>query len=371
MSGEQCSLLYVAAKYKKHYFRNVTGDELYMQRCIELALNGAGAVSPNPLVGAVVVHNGTIIGEGWHKSYGGPHAEVNAIEAVRDKSLLPQSTLYVNLEPCSHQGKTPPCADLIIRHQLKKVVIGMVDPFEKVAGSGIKKLQEAGIDVEANILRSACEELNRRFVTFVLRKRPYILLKWAQTADGFIAPKTTAISAAEYESRRHITGPIVQKLVHKWRAEEDAILVGTHTALADNPSLDVRAWKGRSPIRISIDRRLQFLTTLHILDGSAKTVIFTETKQSQEGNTTFIPIDFTRDISHQIIQHLYDLRIQSLIVEGGTRTLETFIRQGVWDEAQVFISQKILHEGVKAPLFTGTLTQQYMIDGNQLHVYRR
>ncbi len=348
----------------------MTKDELYIQRCIELALNGIGSVSPNPMVGAVIVHNDKIIGEGWHKKFGEAHAEVNAINIIEDKSILKNSTIYVNLEPCSHHGKTPPCAELIIKHQFKKVVIGMMDPFEQVAGNGIKKLKDAGIEVIENVLQKKCEELNKRFITYHTKKRPYVILKWAQTIDGFIAPDATKMSTEEFEEKRHITDFIIQKLVHKWRTEEDAILVGTNTVAYDNPALNVRAWIGNLPIRITIDKNLRLASTHKIFDQTQATFIFTEQENTSIKNITYIKIDFTKDIAAQILTHLYQQHIQSLIIEGGTKTLETFINKGLWDEAQIFSSPKILVDGIKAPIISGTIIHQNNIDGKQLTIYR-
>lgn len=350
----------------------MTTDEQYMLRCIELAGEGRGAVSPNPLVGAVVVCHGKIIGEGWHRQYGGPHAEVNAINSVKDQGLLPESTIYVNLEPCSHFGKTPPCADLLIKHRLKKVVIGMEDPFSLVAGSGIQKLKDAGIEVEVGILEQECKDLNKRFITFHQYKRPYVILKWAQTADGFIAPDANAMSPAEFEQRRHITGLSVQKLVHKWRAEEDAILVGTHTALTDNPALNVRAYAGRNPIRITLDKTGRLPHHLKLFDGTQSSLIFTGNKELTSPNqqTSYINIDFEQPVWPQIWNELYQRNIQSVIVEGGTITLNHVCDSGLWDEMQVFTAPQALHTGVAAPSAKGILQQQFKIDGKQLHIYR-
>lgn len=350
----------------------MTTDERYMLRCIELARLGKGSVSPNPLVGAVVVFEDTIIGEGWHKQYGGPHAEVNAINSVKDQSLLSQSTIYVNLEPCSHFGKTPPCADLLIKHKLKRVVIGMEDPFSLVAGRGIGKLKDAGIEVEVGVLGKECKELNKRFIIFHQQERPYIILKWAQTIDGFIAPDATAMNPEEFEQKRHITGVMVQKLVHKWRTEEDAILVGKNTAITDNPALNARAWKGRNPVRITLDRKGELPQQLKILDGTQRTLVFTgnPNMQSPNAQTEYIVIDFSTNIWPQISHVLYRSNIQSVVIEGGAITLNHVIESGIWDEAQVFTSPQTLQSGVAAPAIQGTLKQELYIDGKQLHIYR-
>ena len=347
----------------------MTSEEKFMQRCIELALKGKGHVSPNPLVGAVIVLDNKIIGEGWHKKFGSDHAEVNAIRSVKDHSVLKNATLYVNLEPCSHHGKTPPCSDLIIKHHFKKVVIGMIDPYFEVAGSGIKKLRDAGIEVTVGMLEKECQELNKRFNTFQTKKRPYIILKWAQTIDGYIAPDATKLTAEEFEEKRHITGFTVQKLVHKWRSEEDAILVGTSTIETDNPALNVRAWKGRNPKRISLDKNLRLASHLKIFDHSQPTIIFTEKEHASQGNTHFEKIIFDDALPFTIIEKLYQNNIQSLIIEGGRQTLLTFIDAGLWDEAQIFTSNKILKTGISAPRIQGTIVHKNKIDHNLLTIY--
>lgn len=334
-----------------------------MQRCLELAQNGLGFVSPNPLVGCVIVHHENIIGEGWHKTFGQAHAEVNAINAVTDKELLREATLYVNLEPCSHQGKTPPCADLIIQHQLKKVVVGMIDPFEKVAGSGIQKLRDAGIEVECGVMEKECRELNRRFIKYVTQRKPYVVLKWAQTVNGFIAPDRNKLSAEAFEEQRHITGRVVQKWVHKMRTEEDAIMVGTNTALFDNPALNAREWEGRNPLRMTIDRSLRLPAGLKMFDGSQPTLVFTEQETESKPNLQFIKVDFNQHLLEQVLSKLYERHIQSLIVEGGTLLLSAFIKLGLWDEAIVLTAPKLIDDGVPAPHINGSLTRTDELDG--------
>lgn len=341
-----------------------------MLRCIELARQGAGHVSPNPMVGCVIVHDGQIIGEGWHQQFGGPHAEVSAIHSVKSKELLKDSVLYVNLEPCSHHGKTPPCADLIISEGIRKVVIGMIDPFEKVSGQGVQKLREAGVEVITGIEEEQCRELNKRFITFVSQKRPYVILKWAQTSDGFIAPLRDKLTHEEFEAKRHITGFIIQKLVHQWRSEEDAILVGTNTIRTDNPALNVRAWQGRSPLRITMDKDLSLPSTQKIFDGTQRTLIFTDREKTNSDNLIFDRIDFSQPVVQQILERLYALQIQSLIVEGGLFTLNAFIQDGLWDEAQVFVTPAIMTDGVKAPDITGDIVRQTTIDGSRLTIYK-
>ncbi len=337
--------------------------QLYMQRCIELAQNGAGSVSPNPMVGCVIVHNEIIISEGWHQQFGQAHAEVNAIASVKDKSLLSEATLYVNLEPCNHFGKTPPCADLIIQHQIKQVVVGMVDPFEKVAGNGISKLQAAGINVTVGVLENECKFLNRRFIKFVTQHKPYVILKWAQTHNGYIAPDANKVSAEEFEQQRHITGFTIQKLVHKWRTEEDAIMVGTNTALLDNPALNARAWHGKNPIRIVIDKTLRLPDSLKLFDKSIPTIVFTEQQKESSQNLTFIQINFSENWFNDVLAHLHENKIQSLIVEGGNQLLNTIIDAKLWDEAIQFISPKTINDGIKAPFINGINYQSDTIDG--------
>jgi diaminohydroxyphosphoribosylaminopyrimidine deaminase / 5-amino-6-(5-phosphoribosylamino)uracil reductase len=327
---------------------------------------GKGKVAPNPLVGSVVVFQDKIIGEGWHQAYGGPHAEVNAIAQVSDPTLLSQSTVYVNLEPCSHFGKTPPCADLLIRHRVKKVVVGMVDPFAAVAGKGIAKLKAAGIDVEVGVLEDQCKILNRRFCTFIEHQRPYIILKWAQTADGFLGPDARTVSPEMYRQKRHITGKTVQVLVHQWRGQEGAIMVGTQTARTDNPRLDTRAFPGgQLPVRVVIDREGSLPPSLNLFDGSQPTLIFTEKSDNKQLNdlTQWVIIDFNQPVWPQLIADLYQRKVQSIIVEGGAFTLQTIIDSHLWDEAQIFTTSSILGSGIKAPALAGEPEEQFVIDG--------
>ena len=343
-----------------------------MLRCLELAKLGAGKVSPNPLVGCVIVYENKIIGEGWHKKFGEPHAEVNAIHEVTDEWMLKQATLYVNLEPCSHFGKTPPCVDLIIQKKIPKVVIGMQDPFKKVAGEGIRKLIDAGVDLQIGILEPACKELNKRFMVYVNHQRPFVILKWAQTADGFIAPHKHEMSEEVFEQKRHITGLTIQKWVHKWRSEEDALMVGTNTIRTDNPSLNVRAWSGRNPKRITIDRNLSLnVQQYKFFDGTQPSIIFTEqTLFPNIPNCTYITLDFGKSLWKQIYFHLHALGIQSVIIEGGSYTLHSVLKEGIWDEAQVFTTPKQLINGVIAPNFNGIVSQQIQVDHSTLNIYR-
>ena len=320
--------------------------EKYIKRCIQLAKNGLGTTYSNPMVGSVVVHNNKIIGEGWHYKAGMPHAEVNAINSVKDKSLLKEATIYVSLEPCSHYGKTPPCADLIIQHQIPNVVIGCVDSFSKVSGKGIERLKTIGCNVLVGVLEKECLELNKRFFTYHNKKRPYIILKWAETSDGFIAPN-------QNKGITWITNKYSRQLVHKLRTKEQAILVGTNTALIDNPKLNSRDWEGTSPVRVVIDRNLQTPITHHIFDNTVNTIIITE-KGNQipksSNNVNCENVDFSTNIPHQICDVLYKYELQSLIIEGGAITLQEFINSNLWDEAYVFKGSSLFKEGIKAPI---------------------
>ena len=338
-----------------------------MTRCIQLAKNGLGTTYPNPLVGSVIVYKDTIIGEGWHYKAGDPHAEVNAIRSVYNTSLLKKATIYVSLEPCSHYGKTPPCADLIIESGIKKVVIGSLDPNPKVAGRGVKKLMEAGCDVVVGILEKECDDLNKRFFTFHQKKRPYIFLKWAQTTDGFISPKT--------ETRKEtkpvwITNEYSRQLVHKMRAEEAAILVGTNTALQDNPSLTVRDWSGNNPVRLVIDKNLIIPNDFSILDGQTRTLVFNQMENSENGNTRFLKLDFSEEIIPQILKVAYKEGLQSIIIEGGAKTLQSFIDLNLWDEAYVFSGKTSFGEGVKSPSFQGQLILEEKIKEDTLQIFK-
>lgn len=335
-------------------------DELFMQRCLELAALGRGTVSPNPLVGCVIVHNDRIIGEGWHKKFGEAHAEVNAVAAVENQELLKESTVYVNLEPCSHFGKTPPCVDLLIRHQVKKVVIANLDTHPNVSGEGIKNLREAGIEVITGILDKQGRELNKRFFTDVEKKRPYIILKWAQTADGFIAQ-------ANYDSK-WISNEFSRQLVHKWRSEEDAILLGTKTVFHDNPQLNVREWTGRNPVRIVIDRFLKLSEKLNVFDRSQKTIVYNVLKHEEHDNLILARIDET-DFLPQLLQDLHKRGIQSVIVEGGAQTLQFFISSGLWDEARIFQATRIFGKGIKAPELKGKLSSTETVSTDTLFTY--
>ena len=328
--------------------------DIYIKRCIELAQNGLGTSYPNPMVGSVIVYNNEIIGEGWHKKAGESHAEVNAINSVKDKSLLSKSTIYVSLEPCSHFGKTPPCCDLIIKNNIPNIVIGTIDPFAKVAGNGIKKLLEAGKNVTVGILENECNELNKRFFTFHTKKRPYIILKWAESADGFIAP-----SSKDKKKPVWITNEISRQLVHKWRSEEQAILVGTQTILDDNPSLTTRDWYGKNPIRIVLDQNNKISKENHIFDSQAKTLSISKDK-----------INFNNNIAIEIGNYLYNEEIQSVIIEGGRQTLQTFIDANIWDEARVFRGNTSFENGTKAPKISfKNINKEHILEDELLIIF--
>lgn len=324
-----------------------------MRRCIELAKLGAGNVAPNPMVGAVLVYDEKIIGEGYHQKYGGPHAEVNAIGLATQSGqtvLLEQSTLYVSLEPCAHHGKTPPCADLIIQHIIPKVVIGCRDPFIEVNGKGIEKLKAAGVEVglTSGEMEKECRELNKRFFTFHTQHRPYIILKWAQTGDGFIAPQNPPGEGTL--ERFRISNEYTNRLVHQWRAEEAAILVGTNTALHDNPELTARLVEGKNPVRLVIDMNLRLPSSLKLLDNTVKTIVFNSIRHEEKGNLIYYQITNDVSVVHQIANALYQMKIQSVMVEGGAKLLQSFIDEGYWDEARVITNITLkTGDGIKSP----------------------
>lgn len=341
-----------------------------MQRCIQLAKNGLGTTAPNPMVGCVIVHNNKIIGEGFTSPYGGPHAEVNAIEAVPDKSLLREATLYVTLEPCSHFGKTPPCADLIIKYTIPKVVVGVLDPHDKVSGKGIERLRDAGCEVLVGVLEEKCREHHKRFLTYHEKARPYVILKWAQTLDGYIAPDKSVRNAAPEPF--WITNTYSRQRVHQWRSEEQAILVGTQTVLEDNPKLDVRHWKGQSPLRVILDRSLKIGKDFQVLDGSIPTLLLTSISDSSryvEG-ITYEVLDFSVDLVEKICDVLHKHQVLSLLIEGGAQTLQAFIDSGLWDEARVFTGNRTFKNGIAAPKFSGSLLQTASIGTDTLHIYQ-
>jgi len=338
-----------------------------MKRCLELAQLGAGNVSPNPMVGCVIVKHDQIIGEGFHEKYGQAHAEVNAINAIKNRELLNESSLYVSLEPCAHYGLTPPCADLIVANKIPHVVIGTVDSFAKVAGKGIERMIKAGIDVQVGIIEKECRELNKRFFTFHEKKRPYIILKWAETKDGFIDFDRTK---KEFGEPTWITGEKALVRVHQMRAVEDAILVGTNTALKDNPSLTVRHCAGRNPVRLVLDNHLRLPNHLHLFDNSVKTIVFNSVKNEETGNVEFVKIDFGKKMIPQILKTLFQKNIQSLIVEGGKQLLESFIDTNNWDEAHRFVGNKLFSNGIKAPEISGKIIHSEKLDSDQLFIYQ-
>ncbi|MCB6087183.1 bifunctional diaminohydroxyphosphoribosylaminopyrimidine deaminase/5-amino-6-(5-phosphoribosylamino)uracil reductase RibD [Flavobacterium psychrophilum] len=327
--------------------------EKYIKRCIELAKNGLPAAMPNPSVGAVIVFENKIIGEGYTAAYGGNHAEVNAILSVKNKDLLAKSTIYVSLEPCSHFGKTPPCCDLIIKYKIPNVVIGTVDSNSKVSGQGIKKLIEAGANVIVDILEAECRESNKRFFTFHEKKRPYIILKWAETKDQFIAPLLKNEQKPVW-----ITNIYSRQLAHKWRTEEQAILVGTQTAIDDNPRLDVRDWTGKNPTRIVLDKNNRIPKENHIFDIRQKTFVISDKT-----------INYSENVALQIVLFLFDNNLQSVIIEGGRQTLQTFIDANLWDEARIFVGQELFSSGTKAPVITSKRVKRSKIDNDELLIY--
>ena len=327
--------------------------EIHIKRCLKIAKNGLGSTRPNPMVGAIIVCDDKVIGEGFTSPYSQSHAEVNAINSVKNKALLKKATLYVTLEPCSHHGKTPPCSDLIISHNIPKVVIGCIDDNPQVVGKGIAKLKASGCEVIVGVLENECKIHHKRFFTFHNKKRPYVILKWAETKDGFIAPKTK-----DKQKPIWITNRYSRQLVHKWRSEEQVILVGTNTVIEDNPSLTVRDWTGDNPTRIVIDKSLKLNSELKLFDNAAKTISISNKE-----------IDFKKNISKQICDLLFKENINSIIIEGGSKTLQTFIDEGLWDEARVFVGLTEFKEGVKAPQFKGKLASEQSILDDSLKVY--
>lgn len=334
-----------------------------MQRALELARLGFGSVSPNPMVGCVIVHEGRIIGEGFHQNYGGPHAEVLAINSVKDREQLKQATVYVSLEPCAHYGKTPPCAELLIEHKVKKVIISNIDPNPLVAGKGIGLLKNAGIEVDIGLLEEDGRDLNKRFFKYMQEKSPYILLKWAQTADGFIAREN-------YDSK-WISNEFSRKLVHKWRAEEDSILIGKNTALHDNPTLNVRDWEGKNPLRIVIDHELALDRNLNIFNKELPTVCYNTKTSSKEENLEFVQLS-APSFLQEMMTDLHRRKIQSVMVEGGASTIQSFIDGGLWDEARVFEAPVCFGAGIKAPqLSRAVFDGKEMIQGDTLTYFKR
>ncbi len=344
-------------------------DEQYMQRCIELARKGAGRVSPNPMVGSVIVYKGKIVGQGYHRVYGQAHAEVNAIASVADPSCLRESTIYVSLEPCSHWGKTPPCAQLILDKQIPRVVVGVVDPFAAVAGRGIRMLREAGVEVTVGVLEQACEELNKTFFVAQRKQRPFVTLKWAQSADGFLDAKRVL---GDGQSPARLSSPISAIAVHALRSQVDAILVGYQTALLDNPKLTLRHWTGRMPLRVVIDPKGVLPKSLALFDGAHPTLVFVE--DLPEGdlleNIAYAPLDGETPVVEQVLKALSARKIEHLLVEGGANTLQAFIDQNVWDEARVEQSPVVLYEGVAAPLLRACCVSHEQVDRSVILHYK-
>jgi diaminohydroxyphosphoribosylaminopyrimidine deaminase / 5-amino-6-(5-phosphoribosylamino)uracil reductase len=338
-------------------------DELYIERTFELAELGRGMVSPNPMVGCVIVKNGLIIGEGWHWKFGEAHAEVNAINSVKDKAWLNDATLYVNLEPCAHHGSTPPCADLIVKYPFKKLVVCNADPNPLVAGKGIAKIKEAGIEVVEKVLEEKGREFNCRFFTYMEKQRPYIILKWAETSDGFIAKEDFA--------SKWISNELSRKITHKWRAEEDAVMVGKNTASHDNPKLNARNWSGRDPLRIVIDRNLQLPKTLDLFDSSIKAICYNFIKGEKTDMLEYVKIDPVNDVVESILKDLYNRKVSSLIVEGGTQLFQSFIGVKLWDEIRTFKCEKKFDKGIKSPEFLGNKVSEENIMGDRLSIYKR
>lgn len=331
-----------------------------MRRALDLAKIGLGSVKSNPMVGAVLVHKDRIIGEGWHKKFGGPHAEVEAIASVKEKELLKQSTLYVTLEPCFHFGKTPPCVDLILKSGIPAVVVAMQDPNPLVSGRGIAKLREEGVVVQVGLMENEAKQLNKRFLTFIEKQRPYIVLKWAQTRDGLIAP-----SLASSRSEKAISNMLSNLLVHKWRGEEDAIMVGFNTLKHDNPKLNVRYWETlQQPIRLSMDWKGAALPDHHFFDGSQTSILFNYQEEKLEGSNHYFKLTQEEPFLTQILARLKAMGIVSVLVEGGTGLLSAFIETGMWDEARICTSTKVLGTGIQAPFLFGNVMDKVDLAGD-------
>lgn len=340
----------------------MSSHQQFMARCLQLAAMGAGSVSPNPLVGAVLVHEGRIIGEGYHRQHGQPHAEVNCINSVMqiNKHLISASTLYVSLEPCAHHGNTPPCADLIIEQNISKVVTGSHDPNPLVAGRGIAKLRAVGVEVTEQVLVEECDFLNRSFITFYTQQRPYIILKWAQSSDGYFAP--------EGGKQQWLTNEYSKMLTHKWRTEEDAILVGTNTALIDNPQLNSRHWSGHNPVRLLIDMNLRVPPTANIFNDEALTIVYNAVKEGFEMGTAFVKLSNKVNVPAQIAADLHRRKVLSVIIEGGADTINRFIAANLWDEARVFIAPVQIGNGITAPKVGGRVYEKMKLADDSLSI---
>jgi diaminohydroxyphosphoribosylaminopyrimidine deaminase/5-amino-6-(5-phosphoribosylamino)uracil reductase len=340
----------------------------YIRRCIQIAKNGLGSTRPNPMVGSVIVFNDKIIGEGYTSEYGGAHAEVNAINSVKDTSLLSSAVLYVSLEPCSHFGKTPPCSHLIVARKISKVVVGVVDDNSLVSGKGIAYLRAHGVEVIVGVLEQECIASNKRFFTFQRAKRPYIVLKWAETLDRFMDVDR---SAGAEKAPTWISNGYSQQLVHKWRSEEHAILVGTNTVITDNPKLNVRSWSGKNPVRLILDNSLRIPYDLQVFDGTVMTLVFTSSKvtfKEEKDTVELVYIDYTKKIPNQICDWLYQRKIQSVLIEGGAQTIQSFIDQGLWDEARIFTGAVTFGSGIKAPTIAGVVAESINISSDVLNI---
>jgi diaminohydroxyphosphoribosylaminopyrimidine deaminase/5-amino-6-(5-phosphoribosylamino)uracil reductase len=342
-------------------------DSTFMARALSLAKLGQGKVAPNPMVGAVIVHNGKIIGEGYHQEYGGPHAEVNAVDSVKDSGFLRGSTLYVNLEPCNHKGKTPPCTNLIMEKLIPRLIVGQKDPNPFVSGSGIERLMNNGVEVKVGILENECLELNRRFNLFHQKNRPYIILKWAQTEDGFvdlIRKKNDPIQP------NWITDDYCRMMVHKWRSEEAGIMVGTEAALKDNPKLNVRSWSGNDPLRIVLDQHLRLPSHLSLFDRSIPTIVYSGKEKASLENLEYVKLNFDDNVLISIMDDLYKRSIQSIIIEGGAKLLNSFIINNLWDEARVFTGPVNFEKGIRAPEFDFNPIELSKTGNSKLRIYR-
>ncbi len=341
--------------------------QTYMKRCLQLARMGMGKVSPNPMVGALIIYKNKIIGQGYHKQYGGLHAEVEAIASVKNKSVLNEATLFVNLEPCNHFGKTPPCTDLILKHKIPDVFIGASDPNPLVAGSGIEKLRKNGVMVHTNVIEDQCLNLNKRFYHYHIKKQPYIILKWAQTIDGFID-----IHRAKTDQIRPtwITHPYTRILVHKWRSEEPAIMVGANTIIKDNPKLNLRDWTGQNPLKIIIDKQNQLHDEFSVFTQKERVLYFNTRVSGRVNNIEHIRIPDEKTFIDEVMAFLYEEKILSVIVEGGAQLLQSLIEKNYWAEARIFFANKYFHKGIKAPAITGTLVEKTLIGEDFLHIIK-
>lgn len=356
------------------YDSQLTAHETYMHRCLELAKAGAGFTAPNPMVGAVLVYNGKIIGEGYHQKFGEAHAEVNCLNSVKEEDMkfVSKSTMYVSLEPCAHFGKTPPCTDLIILYKIPKVVIGCTDPSKEVNGRGLKKLRAAKVEVifASGEMEKECKKLNKRFITFNTRHRPYIILKWAETADGKIATPPLN-GGSRMGARLLITNEQTNRLVHKWRSEEAAILVGTNTALYDDPELTTRYWPGPSPVRMVVDMGLRLPSSLKIFNREQRTIIFNRIRNEENGNLVYYKLKGDESLVRQIANALFEMKVQSVLVEGGARLLQSFIDEGLWDEARTISNKQLtIGNGIAAPeLSRISSTEEIRIQDDVINIY--